>query len=52
MKYCDHCNKLQMIILILKVLGDVLHKKHYALDTKNNNIKRIYLRDFTKCLIG
>ena len=44
MKYCDHCNKLQMIILILKVLGEVLHKKHYALDTKFNNEKDLSQR--------
>ena len=44
MKYCDHCNKLQMIILILKVLGEVLHKKLNALDTKFNNEKDLSQR--------
>ena len=33
-----------MIILILKVLGEVLHKKHYALDTKINNEKDLSQR--------
>ena len=44
MKYCDHCNKLQMNILILKVLGEVLHKKLNALDIKFNNEKDLSQR--------
>ena len=52
MKYCDHCNKLQMIILILKVLGEVLHKKLNALDAKFNNEKDLSQRFYKMLRVG